>query len=461
MAITRKDYTVNSKTIHTVTDNISNLRLLNCSYAKLSTIRSREGDVAAITNCSYFLAGQYVLGRNQGDDNNDKPDDYLSVVVLNDGSYASGVMQSWDYTENVVAGFTPATLIYQDGKLVKMFESKLDYSSYDAKMKLATACTLFGILSDKTTAMLITAEKGISGNDVVSYLTGTAGYTFDLLCALDGGGSTEMIVEGTRVQTSTDGTTGRTMYNGLAFISKTEQEEEDTSEEVVDTTKLPFLQRLSWDGMTDNYIVSSTTPITTGSKYWYDSTYNSFTSARLALPNCTSYVGGRAAEIAQAAIKSEVPTGNAKTWWTASSWSKGSTPKVGAIAVWGGTNVKYGHVAVVEQVNDDGTVTYSQSNYTRSSAAKMNSNYFQVKTKTLEQGKVTSGMSSTFLGYLYNPYVNDIRVSKDTSKSQVEVLVQKIKARKNYGLGAETHAGLYIAPGRYNILETAEADGYT
>lgn len=44
--------------------------------------------------------------------------------------------------------------------------------------------------------------------------------------------------------------------------------------------------------------------------------------------------------------------------------TQGSTPRVGAVAVFtGGDFWKYGHVAVVERINRDGSIDISESNY--------------------------------------------------------------------------------------------------
>ncbi len=82
--------------------------------------------------------------------------------------------------------------------------------------------------------------------------------------------------------------------------------------------------------------------------------------------NCTWYAWGRAWELTGKKLPSGF-NGNAYTWWNGSvgKFSRGSTPKVGAIAVWksampgsGGC----GHVAVVEKI-ENGKVYISESGY--------------------------------------------------------------------------------------------------
>lgn len=109
-------------------------------------------------------------------------------------------------------------------------------------------------------------------------------------------------------------------------------------------------------------------------KYYY-SNANIFYASGLApygsrIPNakgnCTWYAWGRAYELTGTKPKSGL-TGNAYTWWNGANgkYSRGSEPKVGAIAVWK-SNMPYsggcGHVAVVEKI-ENGKVYISESGY--------------------------------------------------------------------------------------------------
>lgn len=153
-----------------------------------------------------------------------------------------------------------------------------------------------------------------------------------------------------------------------------------------------FVPRLTKEGMLNNPL-------------WYSSEYN-FSGESLKLPNCTCYCLGRSSEIAGKNVKREmfpdvIP--NATRWMELNKWEHGSTPKLGAIAVWQGTA---GHVAIVEKINSTGTVTVSQSNYEEKK--NYNSpNYFQTRTYKMEVGKKTSGVGLIFKGYIYNPYVEE------------------------------------------------------
>ena len=92
-----------------------------------------------------------------------------------------------------------------------------------------------------------------------------------------------------------------------------------------------------------------------------------------ALQNCTGYVHGRRMEAESwsshgIVVKStRLSTGHARTYWTHNDgYPRGQTPKVGAVACWGGGKGKtasYGHVAFVEEVKKDGTVVLSESHW--------------------------------------------------------------------------------------------------
>lgn len=85
------------------------------------------------------------------------------------------------------------------------------------------------------------------------------------------------------------------------------------------------------------------------------------------LPNCVGYAWGRAREILGSTPK--LSRGNAETWYGFSDgYSRGKTPKLGAIIVWakgkvGNSRDGAGHVAVVEQIHSNGSFTVSQSGY--------------------------------------------------------------------------------------------------
>ena len=198
-----------------------------------------------------------------------------------------------------------------------------------------------------------------------------------------------------------------------------------------------YLERLISTGMPNN-------------PYWYSLEYNWFAKSNpdLWLPNCTNYCCGAVSEKTGRNLKSEVPRRNAVNWYADSNWQKSAKPALGAIAVFDG---KLGHVAMVERINADGTVLLSQSNYNRGTTAERNANYFQLVTTALIPAQVAPKIGLKFLGYLINPYIVDRRVERDKSKRQVEVTMEKVRARKS--AGGEAYTGLFIPVGVYDILE--------
>lgn len=121
-----------------------------------------------------------------------------------------------------------------------------------------------------------------------------------------------------------------------------------------------------WQSSTPQIIVSSTLSIPANLN---SSFYNSDNPLRrFGIPNCTWYVNGRMKELGYSPASIDTMLGNAYTWDNTA--GKGAVvsfkPQVGAIAVWEpnvhGASAN-GHVAVVEQVNPDGTIVISESSW--------------------------------------------------------------------------------------------------
>ena len=111
------------------------------------------------------------------------------------------------------------------------------------------------------------------------------------------------------------------------------------------------------------------------------------------MSNCTGYVHGRWIEIAgHTADDFGISNGNANTYWGHSDrYTRSQSPALGAIVCYGGT---YGHVAIVERVNADGSILVSQSNY--------GGTVFE--TLTLRPPNYAQ-YGVTFQGFILNPYV--------------------------------------------------------
>jgi len=136
-----------------------------------------------------------------------------------------------------------------------------------------------------------------------------------------------------------------------------------------------------------------------GMPYWFSG--SPFYNSGYGLPNCTTWVYGRCWE-ATGEQPPSIFLGDAKTWWTeninTNTYLYGSEPKAGAIMVWGGNGA--GHVAFVEQVNTDGTMTITQSGWKTMAWYPYN-----VKTGTVESIENYSS-SRPFLGYIYMEKIN-------------------------------------------------------
>lgn len=187
----------------------------------LSKFYSESGEVYAMTNCSYFTS-TYVLGRNQGDTLNDAPDqDFYSVVIRADGSYRCDKLASWEERDGVVAGFSPSVVLIKDGEDVELLSGAIT----DAKSRLTTKNpnTAFGVKKDGEAILVVNSgrlaySKGLTGKELRTFLKER--FDLDLLVLLDGGGSSELIVNGNIQNQLSDGKE-RAMFNALAFIDET------------------------------------------------------------------------------------------------------------------------------------------------------------------------------------------------------------------------------------------------
>jgi len=85
------------------------------------------------------------------------------------------------------------------------------------------------------------------------------------------------------------------------------------------------------------------------------------------IPNCTGWAWGAFAYHAGLMSGCELPGDrNAKDWYTDSriSYNRGETPKLGAVLCMRNTGTGFGHVAVVEEIAEDGSYIWcSESNY--------------------------------------------------------------------------------------------------
>ena len=170
-----------------------------------------------------------------------------------------------------------------------------------------------------------------------------------------------------------------------------------------------------------NFVPRKTSDGMSTSNTYYKYIYGT-TLPNIPLPNCTFYAFSRTMEIAITMAngdwsnvqhysnpywwRNESTYPNATSWWTqagnAGIWQRSeTTPQLGAIACFYQRNNDGGHVAVVEGINDDGTVNLSWSEY--------GGQYFVykehvelVRGQRMKINGVIYGFGS-FQGYLINP----------------------------------------------------------
>lgn len=134
-------------------------------------------------------------------------------------------------------------------------------------------------------------------------------------------------------------------------------------------------------------------PATSNAFYYAD---NPFYKSGYGMPNCTAYAWGRFWEIS--GERPRLSLGDAEDWWDndADGYERGQTAKLGAVICWakgvvGDDSDGAGHVAIVEQLNADGTILTSNSGYP-------NSLFYQ---KLIPADYELAGYR--FQGFIYNP----------------------------------------------------------
>lgn len=142
------------------------------------------------------------------------------------------------------------------------------------------------------------------------------------------------------------------------------------------------------------------------SKYWY-SQLNPYFATGYGLPNCTCYAFGRFWEINnQYGYDNEIPrlpNANAEDWWNQTyNYEKGDQPKLGSIICFRNpSGLGAGHVAIVEEIHNDGEIVTSNSAW--------QSTYFYLSTlRPEEDGKYhIQGSQYPYVsqGFIYNPHV--------------------------------------------------------
>lgn len=192
------------------------------------------------------------------------------------------------------------------------------------------------------------------------------------------------------------------------------------------------------------------------------------------LSNCVGYASGRFNEIIGELRGSEGTTYknlncNAENFIErakANGLEVGSTPRVGAIMCWQkGTLASgdgAGHVAVVEAINNDGSIYTSESAY--GGAAFFNS------TRNNSNGRWGQGSAYSFRGFIYLPKdvqdkiggsvspVQNITepVNRDIYRDQIEVVISDLRVRAS----ASGSILGFAKPGVYNYSAVVAENGY-
>ena len=178
-------------------------------------------------------------------------------------------------------------------------------------------------------------------------------------------------------------------------------------------------------GATNEYVARLTAP-STSDKNWirYDKggyNYCIHIKNSSVLPNCVGYAWGRWRELLNK--YHNLSRGNAENWWanTADGYSRGQTPKLGAVICWRKGKAGYaadgaGHVAIVESVKADGSIVCSESSY---GGAR-----FNVRTV---KPPYNLGSSLTFQGFIYLPISFDAPIAE---KKPIEDIAREVIAGK-------------------------------
>lgn len=121
--------------------------------------------------------------------------------------------------------------------------------------------------------------------------------------------------------------------------------------------------------------------------------------------NCTWFAFGRFWECGTPPTLPHLPTGNAGDWYNANDgYERGLTPRLGAVICFRGGNQSagfsgLGHVAIVEEIHADGTITVGESGWSA----------YDWRLNTRDPAESYPYSNSweqyEFQGFIYNPYV--------------------------------------------------------
>lgn len=150
------------------------------------------------------------------------------------------------------------------------------------------------------------------------------------------------------------------------------------------------------------------------------------------LPNCTAWAWGRFYELLGS--KPTLSTGNAERWYLNNNdgYKRGQEPKLGAVICWqaGATTEGAdgaGHVAIVEQINPDGSIVTSESGWEQPA-------YWWKTTRKNTDGNWQGGSGYTFQGFIYCPITSSTTISKDNLcvKNSYGITREQMKPNAQY-----------------------------
>ena len=130
---------------------------------------------------------------------------------------------------------------------------------------------------------------------------------------------------------------------------------------------------------------------------------NPYYQSGYGMPNCTCYAWGRFWEIGDpqdtGANRPDLPMGNGGQWFAQAVsdgiYQTGQTPQLGAVICFSDNNGGSGHVAIVEEIASDGTITCSNSAW--------QGTFFFLTYITPVNGRY-DWSHYTCQGFIYNPY---------------------------------------------------------
>lgn len=160
------------------------------------------------------------------------------------------------------------------------------------------------------------------------------------------------------------------------------------------------------------------------------------------LPNCVGYAWGRFMEVL--GTQPKLSLANAENWFSyrADGYKRGSKPRLGAVICWrkgrvGDPSDGAGHVAIVEQINKDGSILISESGYKK----------FRFRTSVIPSTYELAGY--VFQGFIYNPKVP---APKKTIKSPQAIAWEVIQGK--WGNGSERKEKLEKAGYNYQEVQS-------